>query len=211
MPAGTVFHAGITSPLRPLSDTRVDAPARRYPALHGAERRGRKQRRMSPSRIRPVRRQDNRGYPPAPGYRQHRPYAIPDRPPFVEGMPEVPAWTATSGLSSRGNCVLSATHLGQRCGNHPPPACRTPWVTLSMPPLWVGRVGREAGGQHDMNSSPTLPRAGRPPAAVLPLTWPDDMEPGIDDHMLCGIADRCHRGTGATWPARAGDGTGTNP
>ena len=45
----------------------------------------------------------------------------------------------------------------------------------------------------------------------LPLILrPDDLERGEIDHML-GIVIAKDRGTGHAWPARAGDGTGTNP
>ena len=82
-----------------------------------------------------------------------------------------------------------------------------------MPPsMRVGWVA-EAGGHVDMNS-PLYPAQGWgecPHLPYLPLILrPDDMSRGSIDHML-GIAIAKDRGTGFTWPARAGDGTGTNP
>ncbi|MCX6480776.1 MAG: Ig-like domain-containing protein [Mycobacterium sp.] len=71
----------------------------------------------------------------------------------------------------------------------------------------------EAGVRYDMNSGlyPVIGEANASQLPYLPLILrPDDLERGSIDHML-GITIAKDRGTGYTWPARSGDGTGTNP
>ena len=71
----------------------------------------------------------------------------------------------------------------------------------------------EAGVRFDMSSGlyPVIGEANASQLPYLPLILrPDDLERGSIDHML-GITIAKDRGTGYTWPARSGDGTGTNP
>lgn len=64
-----------------------------------------------------------------------------------------------------------------------------------------------------MNSA-LYPVQGWANASKLPylplILRPDDIERGSIDHML-GIVIAKDKGTGYAWPARSGDGTGTNP
>lgn len=142
----------------------------------------------------------------------NRPYAIPDRP-LVEGMPAVPAWDRHLLVLQTGTCVsqdlynvangveLPATGVGDALANAA--------YAAAYGSAWIA----EAGVHYDMNS-PLYPTQGWANASQLPylplILRPDDLERGSIDHML-GITIAKDRGTGYTWPARAGDGTGTNP
>ena len=71
----------------------------------------------------------------------------------------------------------------------------------------------EAGVHYDMSSA-LYPAGGWANASHLPylplILRPDDLARGSIDHML-GIVIAKDKGTGYTWPAGAGDGTGVNP
>lgn len=146
-----------------------------------------------------------------------RPYAIPDFP-IVEGMGSagagtLPAWDRHLLVFQEGTCVsqelynvangieLPANGVGDALANG----------------IYASRYGSawiaEAGVRYDMSDS-RYPAIGAANAARLPylplILRPDDLERGHIDHML-GITIAKDRGTGYTWPARAGDGAGTNP
>jgi len=141
-----------------------------------------------------------------------RPYAIPDYP-IVEGMPNVPAWDRHLLVFQEGTCIsqelynvangveLPANSIGDALANG---------IYASLyGSAWIA----EAGVRYDM-SNPLYPSIGEANASQLPylplILRPDDLDRGTIDHML-GIVIAKDRGTGYTWPARSGDGTGTNP
>ena len=154
----------------------------------------------------------NRGLSSSGPSIDNRPYAIPDRP-LVEGMPDVPAWDRHLLVLQTGTCVsqelynvangveLPANGVGDALANVA--------YAAAYGPAWIA----ESGVHYDMNS-PLYPAQGWANASQLPylplILRPDDLASGSIDHML-GITIAKDRGTGYTWPARAGDGTGTNP
>jgi len=141
-----------------------------------------------------------------------RPYAIPDYP-IVEGMPDVPAWDRHLLVFQEGTCIsqelynvangveLPANGIGDALANA--------IYANQYGSAWIA----EAGVRFDM-SDPLYPSIGAANASRLPylplILRPDDLDRGSIDHML-GIVIAKDRGTGYSWPARAGDGTGTNP
>ncbi|HOB49537.1 MAG TPA: Ig-like domain-containing protein [Mycobacterium sp.] len=154
----------------------------------------------------------NRGYSTTGPNIDDSPYAIPDFP-LVEGMPDVPAWDRHLLVFQKGTCIsqelinvangveLPAAGILDAAGN------------AAYAALWGSTWIAEAGVHYDMNS-PLYPAIGAANASKLPylplILRPDDLERGEIDHML-GIVIAKDRGTGHAWPARAGDGTGTNP
>lgn len=141
-----------------------------------------------------------------------RPYAIPDYP-IVEGMPNVPAWDRHLLVFQEGTCIsqelynvangveLPANSVGDALANA--------IYANQYGSAWIA----EAGVRYSM-SDPLYPSIGAANASRLPylplILRPDDLDRGSIDHML-GIVIAKDRGTGYAWPARAGDGTGTNP
>ena len=141
-----------------------------------------------------------------------RPYAIPDYP-IVEGMPNVPAWDRHLLVFQEGTCIsqelynvangveLPANGIGDALANG--------IYASQYGSAWIA----EAGVRYAM-SDPLYPGIGEANASQLPylplILRPDDLDRGTIDHML-GITIAKDRGTGYTWPARSGDGTGTNP
>ncbi len=154
----------------------------------------------------------NRGYSTSGPSIDDSLYAIPDYP-LVEGMPAAPGWDRHLLVLQEGTCVsqelynvangveLPASDLGDALANS----------------IYAGTYGSawiaEAGVRYDMNSAlyPAIGWANASRLPYLPLILrPDDLARGSIDHIL-GITIAKDRGTGYTWPARAGDGTGTNP
>ena len=141
-----------------------------------------------------------------------RPYAIPDYP-IVEGMPSVPAWDRHLLVFQEGTCI--SQELYNVANGIELPANSVGDALANV--IYAGAYGSawiaEAGVQYDM-SNPLYPAIGTANASRLPylplILRPDDLERGSIDHML-GITIAKDRGTGYTWPARSGDGTGTNP
>ena len=154
----------------------------------------------------------NRGYSTSGPSIDDRPYAIPDYP-LVEGMPDVPAWDRHLLVFQEGTCVsqelYNVANGVELPANSVQDALGNAIYANAYGSAWIA----EAGVQVDMNS-PLYPAKGWANASRLPylplILRPDDLERGAIDHML-GIAIAKDRGTGYTWPARAGDGTGTNP
>lgn len=217
MPAGTVFHADVsTLPVLAKSDTWTALIGGSLKAAWGGDPW------MNSTAGMPVNIAGaslptetvvfNRGLTTSGPSIDNRPYAIPDRP-LVEGMPNVPAWDRHLLVLREGSCTseelynvangveLPAAGIGDGLANA----------------AYAGQYGSawiaEAGVQVDMNS-PLYPAQGWANASRLPylplILRPDDLARGSIDHML-GITIAKDRGTGYAWPARAGDGTGTNP
>ncbi|MBU3751699.1 MAG: hypothetical protein FGM52_14875, partial [Mycobacterium sp.] len=154
----------------------------------------------------------NRGYATSGPSIDDSLYAIPDYP-LVEGMPSAPAWDRHLLVFQEGTCIsqelynvangveLPAANLGDALANS--------IYANTYGSAWIA----EAGVRYDMNSA-RYPAVGWANASRLPylplILRPDDLARGSIDHML-GITIAKDRGTGYTWPARAGDGTGTNP
>lgn len=154
----------------------------------------------------------NRGYSTTGPNIDDRPYAIPDYP-LVEGMPDVPAWDRHLLVFQTGTCI-SQELINVANGVELPAAGVLDGLANAIyAALWGSTWIAEAGVRYDM-SSPFYPAIGGANAAKLPylpmMLRPDDLERGEIDHML-GIVIAKDRGTGHSWPALAGDGTGTNP
>ncbi len=139
-------------------------------------------------------------------------YAIPDRP-LVEGMPDVPAWDRHLLVFQRGTCISQELYNVANGVELPAAGVQDALGNAAYAALWGSAWIAEAGGHVDMSSG-QYPAQGWANASRLPylplILRPDDLSRGTIDHML-GIAIAKDRGTGYTWPARAGDGTGTNP
>lgn len=154
----------------------------------------------------------NRGYSTSGPSIDDRPYAIPDYP-LVEGMPSVPAWDRHLLVFQEGTCIsqelYNVANGVELPANSVPDALGNAVYANVYGSAWIA----EAGVQVDM-SSPLYPAQGWANASRLPylplILRPDELQRGSIDHML-GVAIGKDRGTGHTWPARAGDGTGTNP
>ena len=159
----------------------------------------------------------NRGLSTSGPSIDERPYAIPDYP-IVEGMGSagagtVPAWDRHLLVFQEGTCIsqelynvangveLPANSIGDALANG--------IYANQYGSAWIA----EAGVRYDM-SNPLYPSIGAANASRLPylplILRTDELQRGHIDHML-GITIAKDRGTGYTWPARAGDGTGANP
>jgi hypothetical protein len=141
-----------------------------------------------------------------------RPYAIPDRP-LVEGMPDVPAWDRHLLVLQEGTCRSQELYNVANGVELPAAGVADALGNALYARLYGSAWIAEAGVQYDVNS-PLYPAKGQANASHLPylplILRPDDLIRGSIDHML-GIVIAKDRGTGYTWPARAGDGTGTDP
>ena len=88
-----------------------------------------------------------------------------------------------------------------------------PAVLAAYAALYGSAWIAEAGVHVDM-SSPLYPVIGHANASRLPylpmILRPDELESGRIDHML-GIVIAKDHGIGYAWPARSGDGDGSNP
>lgn len=154
----------------------------------------------------------NRGYSTTGPNIDDRPYAIPDYP-LVEGMPDVPAWDRHLLVFQKGTCISQELINVANGVELPAAGVLDALGNAAYAALWGSTWIAEAGVHYDM-SSPLYPEIGAANAAKLPylplILRPDDLERGEIDHML-GIVIAKDRGTGHSWPALAGDGTGTNP
>lgn len=154
----------------------------------------------------------NRGYSTSGPSIDSRPYAIPNRP-IVEGMPSLPAWDRHLLVFQEGTCIsqelYNVANGVEMPANSPLDGVGNALYRVRYGSKWIA----EAGVHYDM-SSPLYPAAGWANASHLPylplILRPDDLARGSIDHML-GIAIAKDKGTGYTWPAGAGDGTGVNP
>jgi hypothetical protein len=217
MPADTVFHADVSDlPVLPTSQTWTDLIAGTLIA------RWQTSPWMGSSAGMPVNVVDadhptevvifNRGYSTTGPSIDDRPYAIPDYP-LVEGMPDVPAWDRHLLVFQRGTCISQELYNVANGVELPAAGVLDALGNAAYAALWGSTWIAEAGVRYDM-SSPLYPAIGAANASRLPylplILRPDDLERGEIDHML-GIVIAKDRGTGHSWPARAGDGTGTNP
>ena len=217
MPANTVFHADVsTLPVLAESDTWTTLLGGNLRAAWGGDPWMGNTAGMPVNTVaanRPTERVIfNRGLTTSGPTIDDRPYAIPDYP-IVEGMPNVPAWDRHLLVFQEGSCIsqelynvangveLPANSIGDALANG--------IYASQYGSAWIA----EAGVRYDM-SSPLYPVIGEANASQLPylplILRPDDLTRGTIDHML-GITIAKDRGTGYTWPARSGDGTGTNP
>jgi hypothetical protein len=226
MPANTVFHADVTNlPVLAKSDTWLSVlGADRGATLRatwGGEPWMGSVGGMPVNVVSASRRTErvifNRGLSTSGPSIDDRAYAIPDYP-IVEGMGSagagtVPAWDRHLLVFQEGTCIsqelynvangveLPANSIGDALANG--------IYASQYGSAWIA----EAGVRYDM-SDPLYPAIGAANASRLPylplILRPDDLQRGHIDHML-GITIAKDRGTGYTWPARDGDGTGTNP
>ena len=217
MPANTVFHADVSSlPVLAKSATWTKLLGGNLFAAWGGDQWMGNTAGMPVNTVSATRPREtvifNRGYATSGPSIDNSPYAIPDYP-LVEGMPSTPAWDRHLLVFQEGTCTsqelynvangveLPANGFGDALANS----------------VYAGTYGSawiaEAGTHYNMNS-PLYPVSGWANASQLPylplMLRPDDLTRGSIDHML-GITIAKDRGTGYAWPARAGDGTGTNP
>lgn len=154
----------------------------------------------------------NRGYTTSGPSIDNTPYAIPDYP-LVEGMPDVPAWDRHLLVFQEGTCISQELYNVANGVELPAAGVLDALGNAAYAAAYGSAWIAEAGVHVDM-SSPLYPAIGWANASRLPylpvILRPDDLKRGSIDHML-GISIAKDRGTGYTWPARAGDGTGTNP
>lgn len=217
MPADTVFHADVRNlPVLPQSQAWVGLLGGNLRAAWGGEVWMNNTAGMPVNTVGATRPTEtvifNRGLSTSGPSIDDRPYAIPDRP-LVEGMPNVPAWDRHLLVFREGTCtsqeLYNVANGVELPANSPLDALGNATYAGLYGSAWIA----EAGVQVDMNS-PLYPARGWANASRLPylplILRPDDLARGSIDHML-GIAIAKDRGTGYTWPARAGDGTGANP
>lgn len=153
----------------------------------------------------------NRGYSTSGPGIDDRPYAIPDRP-LVEGMPSYPAWDRHLFVFQEGTCI-SQELINVANGVELPGAGVLDILGNAVyRSIWGSSWIAQGGVQYDMNSG-LYPAIGFANASHLPqvplMLRPDEIERGYIDHML-GITIAKDRGSGHVWPARAGDGSGTD-
>lgn len=153
----------------------------------------------------------NRGYSTTGPGIDDRPYAIPDRP-LVEGMPSYPAWDRHLFVFQEGTCI-SQELINVANGVELPGAGVLDILGNAVYRSIWGSAWIAQGGVHYDMSSVLYPEIGFANAAKLPqvplMVRPDEIERGYIDHML-GITIAKDLGAGYVWPARAGDGTGTD-
>ncbi|BBX16355.1 hypothetical protein MDUV_12150 [Mycolicibacterium duvalii] len=152
----------------------------------------------------------NRGYSTSGPGIDDRPYAIPHRP-LVEGMPSYPAWDRHLFVFQEGTCI-SQELINVANGVELPGAGILDILGNAVyRSIWGSTWIAQGGVQYDMSSS-LYPAIGYANAAHLPqvplMVRPDDIQRGYIDHML-GMTIAKDVGAGYVWPARAGDGTGT--
>ncbi len=154
----------------------------------------------------------NRGYSTSGPGIDNSPYAIPDYP-IVEGMPDVPAWDRHLLVFQEGTCISQELYNVANGVELPAAGILDGLGNAVYAGLYGSAWIAEAGVHYDM-SSPLYPAIGNANASWLPylplILRPDELANGSIDHML-GIVIAKDHGTGHTWPARAGDGEGTNP
>ncbi|WP_158230545.1 Ig-like domain-containing protein [Mycobacterium sp. shizuoka-1] len=220
MPADTIFHADVTDlPVLPKSGTWLDVLGASRGATLGA---GWGSMWMKSTGGMPVNVVGanhptetvvfNRGYSTSGPSIDKRPYAIPHRP-IVEGMPSLPAWDRHLLVFQQGTCIsqelYNVANGVEMPANSVLDGVGNALYRVRYGSKWIA----EAGVHYDM-SSPLYPASGWANASHLPylplILRPDDLARGSIDHML-GIVIAKDKGTGYTWPAGGGDGTGTNP
>lgn len=217
MPADTVFHADVsTLPVLPESDTWTRLlGGTLHASWGGAPWMGSTG--GMPVNVVPADRPGervifNRGYSTTGPGIEDTLYSIPDHP-LVEGMPDVPAWDRHLLVFQPSTCTSQELYNVANGVELPAAGIQDALGNAVYAAIWGSTWIAEAGGHVDMNS-PLYPAQGWANASRLPylpmILRPDDLNRGSIDHML-GIAIAKDRGTGYTWPARSGDGTGTNP
>lgn len=154
----------------------------------------------------------NRGYSTSGPGIDDSPYAIPDHP-LVEGMPDVPAWDRHLLVFQEGTCISQELYNVANGVELPANSILDGLGNAAYAALYGSAWIAEAGVHVDMNS-PLYPIIGHANASRLPylpmILRPDELESGHIDHML-GIVIAKDNGIGYTWPARSGDGDGSNP
>jgi len=154
----------------------------------------------------------NRGYSTTGPGIDDSPYAIPDYP-IVEGMPNVPAWDRHLLVFQEGTCISQELYNVANGVELPANSIQDGLANIIYAGLWGDSWIAEAGVHYDMNS-PLYPTIGHANASRLPylpmILRPDELESGHIDHML-GIVIAKDHGSGYIWPARSGDGDGSNP
>lgn len=217
MPADTVFHADVsTLPVLAKSDTWTDLLGGTLLAAWGGEPWMGVTAGMPVNVVGPDRPTEtvifNRGYSTSGPSIDSAPYAIPDYP-LVEGMPGIPAWDRHLLVFQEGTCISQELYNVANGVEMPANSLADALGNAVYANLYGSAWIAEAGVRFDM-SSPLYPAIGAANAARLPylplILRPDELERGSIDHML-GVTIAKDRGTGFTWPALAGDGTGTNP
>ena len=217
MPADTVFHADVsTLPVLAKSDTWTALLGGTLRAAWGGEPWMGNTAGMPVNVVGPDRSTEtvifNRGYSTSGPSIDDRPYAIPDYP-LVEGMPNAPAWDRHLLVFQEETCISQELYNVANGVELPPNSIADALGNAVYANLYGSAWIAEAGVRFDM-SSPLYPTIGAANASRLPylplILRPDDLDRASIDHML-GITIAKDRGTGHSWPALAGDGTGGNP
>jgi VCBS repeat-containing protein len=217
MPADTVFHANVSSlPVLAKSATWTTLLGGNLFAAWGGDPWMGNTAGMPVNTVAATRAGEtvifNRGYATSGPSIDSSPYAIPDYP-LVEGMPSAPAWDRHLLVFQEGTCVSQELYNVAN-GVELPAAGFADALANSIYASNYGSTWLAEAGVHYNMNSPLYPAIGWANASQLPylplILRPDDLTRGSIDHML-GITIAKDRGTGYAWPARAGDGTGTNP